>query len=140
VLIDTAGMGQRDVRLANQFATLKVEGYGIDSVLVVSAATDRSTLGETLEVFRGADPKALIVTKIDEAATLGPALSLAIRGALPIAYLSDGQRVPEDFHLAGAKRQWIMQRALKLAHEHSPRSDEDALAERFGAMELAANG
>jgi flagellar biosynthesis protein FlhF len=140
VLIDTAGMSQRDLRLATQFATLKVEGYDVNTILALSAATDRGALRETLDVFRAADPKALILTKIDEATTLGPALSLAIRSALPIAYLSDGQRVPEDFHLAGTKRQWLMQNALKLARGRGGESDEDELAEQFGTMELAANG
>src|SRR5690606_30428526 len=72
VLIDTAGMSQRDVRLAEQFATLRVDGANVRSVLVLSAATERGALDEALGVFRSADPKALVVTKIDEAALLGP--------------------------------------------------------------------
>jgi flagellar biosynthesis protein FlhF len=95
VLIDTAGMSQRDVRLANQFATLKVEGHHVQTVLALSAGADRACLAEALSVFKAASPEALIITKLDEAAALGGVLSLAIRADLPVAYLSDGQRVPE---------------------------------------------
>ncbi len=139
VLIDTAGMSQRDVRLAQQFATLKLAGHSIHPILAVSAATERATLTETYEAFKAVGPKALIVTKIDEATTLGPVFSLAVRSELPIAYLSDGQRVPEDIHLAGPKRLWLMQTAMQLARERGMPANEDELADEFGTLELAAN-
>jgi flagellar biosynthesis protein FlhF len=138
VLIDTAGMSQRDVRLANQFTTLKVEGHRVQTVLALSAGADRGCLAEALKVFEAAEPSALIVTKLDEAAGLGGLLSLAIKSDLPIAYLSDGQRVPEDLHRAAPKRFWLMGSALKLSANALP--DENELADRFGPMELAANG
>lgn len=140
VLIDTAGMSQRDPRLAKQFATLRVKEHRIHSILTVSAAADRGSLGEALAVFSAARPKALIITKLDEAATLGPVISAAIRGALPVVYLSDGQRVPEDIHVAAPKRAWLMQYAVRLAGAGGREPDEGALAREFGPKELAAHG
>jgi flagellar biosynthesis protein FlhF len=140
VLIDTAGMSQRDVRLANQFTTLKVEGHSVRTVLALSAGADRACLAEAGKVFKAANPEALIVTKLDEAATLGGILSMAISSGLPIAYLSDGQRVPEDLHRAAPKRFWLLQSALKLAANGAVAPDENELADRFGHMGLAANG
>jgi len=102
VLIDTAGMSQRDIRLVSQFATLRVEGHRVEPVLVLSAGADRGCLAESLRVFQSANPESLVITKLDEAAALGGVLSLAIRVGLPIAYLSDGQRVPEDWHRLSA--------------------------------------
>jgi flagellar biosynthesis protein FlhF len=139
VLIDTAGMSQRDVRLANQFATLKVEGHHVQTVLALSAGADRACLAEALSVFKAASPEALIITKLDEAAALGGVLSLAIRADLPVAYLSDGQRVPEDLHRAAPKRFWLLHNALKLTARATASLGEDELADRFGQMELAAN-
>jgi flagellar biosynthesis protein FlhF len=140
VLIDTAGMSQRDVRLANQFATLKVEGHAVRTVLALSAGADRACLAEAAKVFKAASPEALIVTKLDEAAALGGVLSLSIGGGLPVAYFSDGQRVPEDLHRAAPKRFWLLQNALKLAANGATTPDENELAEAFGHMGLAANG
>jgi flagellar biosynthesis protein FlhF len=139
VLIDTAGMSQRDVRLANQFATLKVEGHSVRTVLALSAGADRACLAEALKVFEAAGPEALIVTKLDEAATLGGVLSLAIGSDLPVVYLSDGQRVPEDLQRAAPKRFWLLHNALKLSANTAIVPDENELAARFGHMELAAN-
>jgi flagellar biosynthesis protein FlhF len=139
VLIDTAGMSQRDVRLANQFTTLKGEGLSVRTVLALSAGADRACLAEAVKVFEAASPEALIVTKLDEAAGLGGILSLAIVGRLPVAYLSDGQRVPEDLHRAAPKRFWLLHNALKLSANAVGAPDENELAARFGHMELAAN-
>jgi len=138
VLIDTAGMSQRDVRLANQFATLRVEGHRVQPVLVLSAGADRGCLAEALRVFQSANPESLVITKLDEAAALGGVLSLAIRVGLPISYLSDGQRVPEDLHLAAPKRFWLMHNAVKLT-QGTPPLDEHELAAHFGEMELTTH-
>jgi flagellar biosynthesis protein FlhF len=140
VLIDTAGMSQRDVRLATQFATLRTARHPVRAVLVLSAAAARGTLAETVEAFRGAEPKALAVTKVDETTSLGPVLSLAVMRRLPIAYLTDGQRVPEDLQVAGRKRLWLMQTAVRLARGDPGRPGEDELAERYGAREAAGHG
>jgi flagellar biosynthesis protein FlhF len=140
VLIDTAGMSQRDVRLASQFETLRVDGHRVRTVLALSAGADRGCLAEALNVFQRANPEALIVTKLDEAAALGGVLSLAIRAALPIAYLSDGQRVPEDLHLAAPKRFWLMHNAVKLTQSAAVSPDENELEASFGEMELSAHG
>jgi flagellar biosynthesis protein FlhF len=139
VLIDTAGMSQRDVRLANQFSTLQVEGHQVRTVLALSAGADRACLAEAVKVFKAVNPEALIVTKLDEAAVLGGVLSLAIGSQLPVAYLSDGQRVPEDLHRAAPKRFWLLHNALKLSANGPAAPDEHELADRFGHMELAAN-
>jgi flagellar biosynthesis GTPase FlhF len=58
---------------------------------------------------------------------------------LPVAYLSDGQRVPEDLHRAAPKRFWLLHNALKLSANSGVTPDENELADRFGHMELAAN-
>ena len=138
VLIDTAGMSQRDIRLVSQFATLRVEGHRVEPVLVLSAGADRGCLAESLRVFQSANPESLVITKLDEAAALGGVLSLAIRVGLPIAYLSDGQRVPEDLHLAAPKRFWLMHNAVKLT-QGAPPLDENELAVNFGEMELTTH-
>ena len=137
VLVDTAGMSQRDLSLAKQFATLRVHEHKVQTVLVLSATSDRGNLREAVKAFAPAAPKAIIATKLDETTTLGPILSVVINSKLPLAYLSDGQRVPEDLHLAGQKRQWLIQTAVRLAGEHAAEPDEADLAERFAGGALA---
>jgi flagellar biosynthesis protein FlhF len=100
ILIDTAGMSQRDMRISEQLSVLKESKANIKVYLVVSATSQLAGLGEIINVFRGVDLDGCILTKLDEAASIGPAVSAVIEKDLPLAYVSDGQRVPEDLHLA----------------------------------------
>jgi len=100
VLIDTAGMSLRDVRLSEQFSVINHGSPLIRSFLVLSATTQLSALDETVKVFNAAEPEACIITKTDEATSLGPVLSVISKYQLPMAYVTDGQRVPEDIHIA----------------------------------------
>ncbi len=99
VLIDTAGLSQRDQMLANQLSWL-AKFPTISSYLVMPANAQVRDLDEVVHRFQIAKPKGAILTKLDESGRLGAALSLTIRRKLPIAYVTDGQRVPEDLHRA----------------------------------------
>lgn len=98
VLIDTVGMSQRDMRVAENLARLSDSGTRIQTYLVMSATTQYRAMLEIVEAFRVCDPEACIMTKLDEAATLGPAFSTLIESDLPLAFIGDGQQVPEDLH------------------------------------------
>lgn len=105
VLIDTAGMGQRDVRLSEQLDTLvKNARVRIKSYLVLPATSQRRVLQEAVEHFRRVPINGCILTKLDESLNLGEVLSICIQNALPVSYVTNGQRVPEDLELANAPR------------------------------------
>ncbi|MGY0614006.1 flagellar biosynthesis protein FlhF [Vibrio sp. FJH11] len=104
ILVDTAGMGQRDVRLSEQLDTLMQEsGEVIHSYLVLPATAQRRVLQETLEHFRRIPLSGCIMTKLDESLSLGEFISVVIQNALPVAYIANGQRVPEDIVMAQPK-------------------------------------
>jgi flagellar biosynthesis protein FlhF len=104
VLVDTAGMGQRDVRLSEQLDTLmQNSGSVIHSYLVLPATAQRRVLQETIEHFRRIPLSGCIMTKLDESLSLGEFVSVIVQNALPVAYIANGQRVPEDIVLAQPK-------------------------------------
>ncbi|MCG9543261.1 flagellar biosynthesis protein FlhF [Vibrio sp. Isolate33] len=104
ILVDTAGMGQRDVRLSEQLDTLMQEsGSVINSYLVLPATAQRKVLQETIEHFRRIPLSGCIMTKLDESLSLGEFISVVIQNALPVAYIANGQRVPEDIVIAQPK-------------------------------------
>jgi len=104
VLIDTAGMGQRDMRLNEQLNTLmRNTRVKIRSYLVLAATAQRAVMQEAVEQFRRIPLRGCILTKLDESLSLGECISVAIQNSLPIGYLSDGQRVPEDLKVANAE-------------------------------------
>lgn len=130
VLIDTAGSGPRDTQLPAQLAALGVSVPRFETALVLAATTQAAALEETVRRFAPAAPQACLLTRLDEAVSLGGALSVLMRVRLPLVWLSEGERVPEDLRPARALE--LVARAVELAREHGAAADEDLLARRFG--------
>lgn len=129
VLIDTAGMGQRDVRLSQQFALLS-DSTKIRSYLVLAANAQHAVLQETMTAFARVPLSGAILTKVDETARLGAALSAVHGEALPVAYLCDGQRVPED--LQPAQVDALIRLGEEFAGPRDALVPDDTLALTFG--------
>jgi flagellar biosynthesis protein FlhF len=87
-------------------------------------------MDEAVKRFAPANPSCCLITKMDEAASLGGVLSVLIRTRLPVAYVSGGQRVPED--LAPARALDLVAQAVQLARTNQASVDEDLLRRRFG--------
>jgi flagellar biosynthesis protein FlhF len=135
VLIDTAGVGPRDARLGEQLATLQRGAPCAHVMLALPAQGEGHALQEITAAFAPLSLKACILTKVDEAASLGAAISTALRHRLPIAYLCNGQRVPEDLHSAYQRRVWLARAAKKFKERRGPGRDEAYLAQHFGPRE-----
>lgn len=103
VLIDTAGMGQRDVRLHEQLDTLMQKSQvKIKHYLVLPATAQRRVLQDAYEQFCQIPLSGCILSKLDECLNLADILDVCIRNQLPISYVTNGQRVPEDIQLPQA--------------------------------------
>lgn len=118
VLIDTAGMSQRDLGLAERLATLVPADREVHNYLTLSANVQLATLHEVVQGYRRVPLAGCVITKIDEAASLGEVISAVVQRDLPIAYVGDGQRVPEDLQPARANN--LVARAAALVR--SPRT------------------
>ena len=118
VLIDTAGMSQRDMRINEQIQTLHDSSPLIRSYLVLSANTQSQTLAEVVRAFGKVELNGCIITKTDETASMGGVLSAIIREQIPVAYVGDGQRVPEDMHPARAYS--LISKAVLLSQNSNP--------------------
>ena len=127
VLIDTMGMSQRDRMVAEQAAMLTGAG-NVRRLLLLNSTCRGDTLADVIKAYRTPELTGCILTKVDEAASLAPALDAAIRAELDIVYVANGQRVPEDLHLPN--RAYLLHRAMRPQGEDSPwklRGDEAAL-------------
>jgi flagellar biosynthesis protein FlhF len=134
ILIDTAGMGPRDVRLTEQLATLKLGAAKARVMLALPAQGESHALDEIVRAFARVTPAACVLTKVDEAASLGAAISVVLRYKLKIAYVCDGQRVPEDLHAAHQKRVSLIRSAMQLKDRVPRMRNEAALARAFGRV------
>jgi flagellar biosynthesis protein FlhF len=134
ILIDTAGMGPRDARLTEQLEALKLGARGARVLLALPAQGEGRALDDIVRAFAGATPAGCILTKVDEAASMGAVISATVRHRLPIAYVCDGQRVPDDLHAAHERRIWLARWALKLKERRPPNPDPAYLSRHFGRL------
>jgi len=112
VLIDTAGMTPKEI-CESKFYDLFSGGITqIKNFLVVSSTMQRAALEQSTQQFSRLKIDGSIITKIDEATSLGAPLSTAILYDLPVVYFSDGQQIPEDLHLGRAHI--LMRRAVSV--------------------------
>lgn len=99
ILIDNVGISQRDSYITEQAAMLAGSGRRINRLLVLNASSHGDTLDEVARTYAndgGVPLQGCIITKIDEASRLGAVLDTVIRYQLPIHYVSNGQKVPEN--------------------------------------------
>jgi flagellar biosynthesis protein FlhF len=110
VLIDTVGMSQRDRMVAEQAAMLTRAGE-VRRLLLLNATSRGDTLDDVIRSYAGEDLAGCILTKVDETASIAPALDAVVRHGLLLAYVANGQRVPEDMHLPN--RNYLLHRAFR---------------------------
>ncbi|KZN70522.1 flagellar biosynthesis protein FlhF [Pseudoalteromonas luteoviolacea] len=135
VLIDTAGMSQRDLRLTEQLNTLmRSSRVDIRSYLVLSATSQMHVLQETVNHFKKVNLSGCIFTKLDECLSLGEIISIAIQNRLPIGYLTNGQRVPEDIRVANAQKLVKKAEQLYLKRTKAQHSRREAVASQTVGM------
>jgi flagellar biosynthesis protein FlhF len=134
ILIDTAGMCQHDMKLVEQINTLQQNDLPIQSYLVMSAATECKAINSIIKAFSVFEPKAAILTKVDEAVMMGSVISSLIEHNLPLSFIADGQQVPEDFHNANAHA--LIAQCLAMTDTETE-SEEDTGYQPWGAQAYA---
>lgn len=102
VLIDTAGLTPSDKGYQQQLGELARSRHPIQSHLVVSATSQPRIMKSVWHCYKMADLAGCVMTKLDEAMTLGESLGFAMETGLPVAYYTDGQKIPDDLHHAEA--------------------------------------
>jgi flagellar biosynthesis protein FlhF len=139
ILIDTVGMSQRDRRVAEQIALLAGSGAGVRRMLVLSAQAQATALDDVVGSYRDPALCGCILTKIDETLALAPALDVLLRHRLPLHFVTNGQRVPEDLRRPSAA--YLVDRALRASAVAPGAALDDAeLAQIAGEAAVQASG
>ncbi|WP_052738202.1 flagellar biosynthesis protein FlhF [Robbsia andropogonis] len=144
VLIDTIGMSQRDRAVSEQVAMLRGAQMPVKRLLLLNATSHGDTLNEVVRAYGSAINAAAggnageadgglsgcIITKVDESNGIGAALDTVMRHRLPVHYVSNGQKVPEDLRVA--RRGYLIDNAFSDPHRTSPfQPDAEALEMLF---------
>ena len=130
VLIDTAGLPSNDPALRMQLETLAGRGIKAKNYLVLAATSQSQVLKAAYHGYKHCGLAGCILTKLDEATSLGEVLGLAISQRLPVAYVADGPRIPDDLQLPRSHQ--LVSRAVSLQVPEDP--SEDAMADMFAGL------
>jgi flagellar biosynthesis protein FlhF len=104
ILIDTPGLGFRDLDWGTALAHFLSTRQDIDTQLVLPGSMKPADLTRVVDAFEMFGPRRLIFTKIDETGSYGPLVNEAVRTGKPISFLATGQRIPEDLETASPAR------------------------------------
>ncbi len=137
-LIDTAGICQKEVKLTEQITSLDVDGVDIKNYLVLSATGQMNLQDDVIHGFSKINLDGCIITKIDEAASMGEIISVLIKHELPVSFVCDGQKVPDDLHRARGRL--LIKEAVKLMRSSNQSLSDEELAYTFGRALNNGNG
>ncbi|MGC8792605.1 MAG: AAA family ATPase, partial [Bryobacteraceae bacterium] len=109
VLIDTPGLGAGEQEEARELASWLEAQAEPECWLVLTASMRSADLWRVAERFERFRPRKLVFTRLDETTAIGALWSLAVRLGRPVAFLSAGQRIPEDIEPATSARlvEWL---------------------------------
>ena len=130
VLVDTAGLPGNDPALRLQLESLASARIKAKNYLVLAATSQSQVLKAAYHSYKRCGLSGCILTKLDEAASLGEVLGLAIGQQLPVAYVTDGPRIPDDLQVPRSHQ--LVSRAVGLQAAEEP--SEDAMAQMFAGL------
>jgi flagellar biosynthesis protein FlhF len=139
VLVDTQGIGPHDTRLIQHLGLLDGEvARRLRCYVVVAANTQLAGQRDVVTAFQRLPLHGAIVTKVDEAASLGNIISILITSGLALTYITDGQQVPDDLRPADPRE--LLRAALAVMRQGASASDEETHAFTFGRMVAGLHG
>jgi len=104
VLIDTAGFHAADKERMQQLDMLEQSNVAIKKLLVLPSTSQSKVLKSVYELMARVQLDGCVLTKIDETNSLGEVLSLVVENKLPVAYITNGQKIPDDIGKARPER------------------------------------
>jgi flagellar biosynthesis protein FlhF len=131
ILIDTPGVVGRDTEAAGYYRALREQCASLAMMLVLPASAQSGVIDDAVAHFGPLVSGCCTLTRVDEAVSLGGVLSALARSQLPVAYVCEGARIPEDLRPARAHQ--LVARAVELARSAQGCADDDLLARRYGS-------
>ncbi|WP_191600687.1 flagellar biosynthesis protein FlhF [Marinomonas algicola] len=117
VLVDTAGMNPRDRNLERQLLMINRARPNLKKLLVLPCTSQRQVLKTVVDVYSKVRLDGCVLSKLDESASLGEAISVIVEENLPVVYVADGQRIPDDIQPARSHN--LVSRAVYVAEQYS---------------------
>ncbi|OUS03208.1 flagellar biosynthesis protein FlhF [Gammaproteobacteria bacterium 42_54_T18] len=136
VLIDTAGLSHKDCAWEEQISQLTSATTPIQKWLVLSATSQQRILDKAVMDYKSLGLDGCVLTKLDESASLGEALNVAIEHQLSVAYTTNGQNIPDDIEQAKSRN--LLNQAIALTKQAT--IDDELAADCFNESIRTDNG
>ncbi len=136
VLIDTAGLSHKDCAWEEQISQLTSATTPIKKWLVLSATSQQRILDKAVMDYKTLGLDGCVLTKLDESASLGEALNVAIEHQLSVAYTTNGQNIPDDIEQAKSRN--LVNQAIALTKQAT--IDDELAADCFNESIRTDNG
>ncbi len=127
VLVDTAGLPASDPLLTMQLDNLANRKLAVRNYLVLAATSQAQVLKAAWHAYRRCGLAGCIITKLDEAVSMGEVLGMAIGQGLDVAYTTDGPRIPDDIQVPRSHQ--LVSRAVSMQNPEEP--SEEVMASMY---------
>ncbi|MDP1932001.1 MAG: flagellar biosynthesis protein FlhF [Gammaproteobacteria bacterium] len=127
ILIDTAGLHPGNAGLQSQLQALK-SCPEVHKLLVLACTSQAGVLATACNTYAPAGLNGCILSKLDEAGTMGEVLAQVIDRHLPVAYETHGQNIPDDIRVAQAHS--LVSKAVALSIHNE--DEKERLIYEFG--------
>jgi len=104
ILVDTAGRSHKDKTQFDEISNILSKFSNPEVYLVLSSVTNIKTLKEIAQSYSFIKKSKLVITKTDESATPAMVLNSRLLIDMPLAYITNGQSVPDDIEVADTDR------------------------------------
>jgi flagellar biosynthesis protein FlhF len=135
VLIDTAGLGAQEPHFSGQCSLIDAAVTPIEKWLVLSATSQQRLLQRAIAQYGDLKLSGCVLTKLDEAVSLGESFTAIIEHRLPLAYITNGQTIPDDLQVADARS--LVDRAVALSRDWPV--DDGVMADVFSRAQASRN-
>lgn len=130
VLVDTAGLPASDPQLTLQLDNLASRKLPIRNYLVLAATSQAQVLKAAWHAYKRCGLAGCIITKLDEAVSMGEVLGMAIGQGLAVAYTTDGPKIPDDIQVSRSHQ--LVSRAVRMQNPDEP--GEEVMAELYAGV------
>jgi flagellar biosynthesis protein FlhF len=96
LLIDTTGRNPKDPSYIQDLKSVYALGISLETHLLISGSSSEHFMAESLSHYQPLPLNRVGFTKMDEAGGFGPVYNFSLMAQKPIAYVTNGQKVPND--------------------------------------------
>ncbi len=103
VLVDTAGIGAADTERLRELISLRRSSPAAQVVLLIPSGLHHDEARDVVNRFEPVRPTCIAFSRVDDGRRLGELVTATAASRLPLAFITNGHRIPEDIEDASPR-------------------------------------